>query len=777
MKRIITLLFSIWIICLSFHAQTSSRSLLKGEGVFIYNQYSPFAKRPVEVHYYIPASGDQRTMPIIFVFQGGDRNYTYLLKAWEKEAEKKKFMVFIPQFDLKAYPLCDYQEIGVMNGKHTRHNPKVGLTPVLIDKMFEYIKQHTPTQRTHYDIYGHSAGGQFVQRFMLFHDSPYVDRAIIGSPGWYTFPDSSLNFPYGVKNIPYINRESIRKYLNKNIVLQLALGDTVRESFLRKTPEAELQGRNRYKRGLNFYRYIQETAHRNQWPCRWRKVEVSGVGHQSVEMGMEAIPLLLQDSPDTYHTPTLSLTDSTQFASVDDIGRYLKKLSQKYPQQAQLSSAGQTPEGLNIPILYLGKGDNPQKLKVWIQGGLHGNEPAAPEITCMLAGWLLQTHEGNEILSHIDIALLPVANPWGYTHQSRYSGNKLDLNRDQTKLADPVTALLKKAYLNWNPAIALDMHEYRPQRKEFSRLTGGHPTSIAYDILFLPSGHPNVATGLKELTSELFEPAARQALKQYGYTSNFYFTPRIIADTLYAVKDAQSPQSSSTWQALNNAVSLFIEIKGIGMGRTLFEKRVECGFVAARSILQTASQHQSVIKSSREAALAETMTGDKEVVVTFNTAIKQSHLKFTDLQNGKDFKRSLPTLDALQPQPILIRERPQAYLMTSANKAQVAKLLALGITVEVTEAPITRLVEKYIIEECQRSSEPWEQIHPVRVKTRVITENRIFPKGSYLIPTQQAGGNLLVTLLEPESENGFVAFEVIPVAKGSELPYYRILSN
>lgn len=38
----------------------------------------------------------------------------------KQEAEKHKFMVFIPHFDLERFPLPDYQEVGVMNDKdHT----------------------------------------------------------------------------------------------------------------------------------------------------------------------------------------------------------------------------------------------------------------------------------------------------------------------------------------------------------------------------------------------------------------------------------------------------------------------------------------------------------------------------------------------------------------------------------------------------------------------------------------------------------------------------------
>ncbi len=41
-------------------------------------------------------------MPIVFVFEGGDRGYRYLLDGWKEEAERKGFMLFIPHFDLKS---------------------------------------------------------------------------------------------------------------------------------------------------------------------------------------------------------------------------------------------------------------------------------------------------------------------------------------------------------------------------------------------------------------------------------------------------------------------------------------------------------------------------------------------------------------------------------------------------------------------------------------------------------------------------------------------------
>lgn len=64
------------------------------------------------------------------------------MDGWKEEAEKG-FYAFIPHFDLKSYPLADYQEVGVMNAAHTVANAPEKITPVLVDKLFEYVRQFT----------------------------------------------------------------------------------------------------------------------------------------------------------------------------------------------------------------------------------------------------------------------------------------------------------------------------------------------------------------------------------------------------------------------------------------------------------------------------------------------------------------------------------------------------------------------------------------------------------------------------------------------------------
>lgn len=993
--------------------------LSAGQGMFTYKEYPPFAHRPVDVHYYIPSSGDVRRMPIVFVFEGGDRSYGYLLKAWQQEAEKHQFMVFIPHFDLNEYPLSDYQEVGVMNNNgNTVVRPVEEQTPALIDKIFEYVRQTSGSGRKGYMMYGHSAGGQFVQRFMLFHDSPYVEKAVIGSPGWYTFPDASLDFPYGVRNVPYLTPDRIQKYLAKPIVLQLATGDTVRESYLRKTPEAEAQGRNRHERGNKFYQYLHRIAAEQHWPCNWQKVEEQGIGHQSVPMGKRAVPLMLGDSlralfignsytqfnklvrqvqaiaastghklsvklvehggwtlkkhaanpetldairegnwdfvvlqdqskaparekewvqenvykpaysldslrrlynpkgktvfymtwghnidtytdmqqrlaesylemtrllnawcapigiawkrvltenpritlynPDHSHpsiqgsylaanvfcsvffrkpytstylaglsqaealylqqmaqetvfsnlslwniqplpqpetvtrlfypeperkhpTPTLCKPQEEGLASLFEIKRYLQALADKHPDKVTLSSIGETPQGRKIPILYFGTPPKDKKLRVWIQAGLHGNEPAGPEAACLLADYLLHTPEGAELLEKVSLALIPVTNTDGYAMQNRQSGSGFDLNRDQSKLSDPVSLLLKEAYRNWNPEIALDIHEFNPFRKEFGLLRGTKTaarTSIvtAADVLFLPSGHLNISDGIRQLSNGIFREEAEKALTTHGYNSGFYFTPSIRNDSLYAIKDAKSPQSSSTFHGLTNAVSLFIEIRGIGLGRTSFARRAECGFLVSRSLLQTAALHSKEIRKTIRKSVKETLTGNKDIYVTFQPTRTALPVSFIDLSRNERFTETLPTLDALQLKADLVRKRPEAYILPDTCLMQAEKLRALGIEVEQSGKPFTATVEKYIVTEYKKADKKWEKIYPVTISTRLIKEKKSFPAGCFMIRLSQKNANLAVTLLEPESVNGFVNFGIIRTEAGKELPVYRQVS-
>ena len=228
MKTCRLTLFLLWSL-LAF--SVSARIEEPGEGVFTYADYAPYADKPIDVHYFIPSDGDAATMPILFVMQGADRGWTYLMKTWKQDAQKYRFIVVIPVFTKELYPVEEYQEMGVYSGEGILNAPE-RTAAVLIDKMFERFRDEIGGRQEHYSFYGHSAGGQFIHRALLLHDSPYVERSVVGSPGWYTFPDNrGMRYPYGVTDLPYLNEDDLRRFVTSNAWVQVSDGDTLRESL------------------------------------------------------------------------------------------------------------------------------------------------------------------------------------------------------------------------------------------------------------------------------------------------------------------------------------------------------------------------------------------------------------------------------------------------------------------------------------------------------------------------------------------------------------------
>lgn len=289
MKRIkIIVIFTV----LSVLGCVGEELLPAGSGSFRYSMPSGEITDTLQVFYHIPDGYARASMPVVVGFHGNDRDCSYWVDTWKEYADKEGFMFFIPWFTHESFPTRRYQELGVKdeNGDVLPANRR---TSALVDSLLCHILQSSGTGDEQVVIYGHSAGGQFVHRFMLLNNSPYVMKAIVGNPGWFTFPTADEVYPYGIKDLPEIDNRRLRDVLGKDIIIQLAECDTIRESYLRKTPEADAQGRNRLERGNKFFDVSKHVADKNGWDFNWRRVYVPNVGHDAVGMSRHAAQYLV----------------------------------------------------------------------------------------------------------------------------------------------------------------------------------------------------------------------------------------------------------------------------------------------------------------------------------------------------------------------------------------------------------------------------------------------------------------------------------------------------
>lgn len=473
----------------------------------------------------------------------------------------------------------------------------------------------------------------------------------------------------------------------------------------------------------------------------------------------------------TFRTPTLALAEA-RFATLEEINAWLAARAED--PRMQQTTIGTTTKGRAVPMYRLSNGKKGRKVKVWLQGAIHGNEPAATEALFQLTDYILGSEEGARLLERMDVYILPMANLDGYLANKRVSGDGFDLNRDQTKFADPQSVLIKQAFMQVNPDVAVDFHEFQPNRPV--KVRSDKPDAILYhDALFLPTGHPNVPQPLRDATIRLFEEPCGAALDAIGYSHFEYFTMSETLGELTLALNARSPQSSSTSYALSGAISFFVELRGIGLGRLSLARRTWCGFTVARAVLESTYAHHKEIRRIVREAERQTVRRQNPVTVLFHSKEKRLPVTFLDINEAAPVVlENARVLDAREPQADLVRERPKAYLLDASQTRAVANLRTLGLKVEQLKAPKKFNVECYRVTERTEAEKAWEKIHRVTVRTEVTAARREFPAGTWLVRLDQENANYAVSVLEPESENGFVSFRVTEAQEGETLPIYRV---
>lgn len=275
---------------------TDTRPKITGSGVYTYNDYLPFADKPINCYYYVP-SGSTNNTPIFIVIHGAGRDAKSLRDGLITRADQKNFIVLAPQFSATYFPgsdafnLANIFEDGDSPTPATL-NPESEWTFSVLDSIFESFKVFTGNTRATYDVFGHSAGAQMIHRFLIFQPEAKFNRVVCSAAGWYAVPDSQVDYPYGLRLSPAETQDP-QSYFSRVAYIIVGENDTDPNSFnLRHTPEADLQGLNRLQRAQYFYQesfiLANEGGHNYQWQYR----QVPNVGHNSDAMAGFAAELL-----------------------------------------------------------------------------------------------------------------------------------------------------------------------------------------------------------------------------------------------------------------------------------------------------------------------------------------------------------------------------------------------------------------------------------------------------------------------------------------------------
>lgn len=238
----------------------------------------------IPVRLFVPEAADADT-PIVIVMHGASREAERYYNDWRTEAVKFGLVVVVPYFSREDFPRSAHYNLGYVFEPETGdQRPAESWTFAMIEPLFDAVVERLGGQQTHYTLFGHSAGSQFLHRFLYYVPDARVKRAIAANAGWYTMPDFGVRYPYGLAESG-LSEEILAGYFARDLVVLLGAADTLREDEdLRKTPEAELQGPHRFDRGHTFYRVARAKAADLGVEFNWRLQEVPGAGHSNADM-------------------------------------------------------------------------------------------------------------------------------------------------------------------------------------------------------------------------------------------------------------------------------------------------------------------------------------------------------------------------------------------------------------------------------------------------------------------------------------------------------------
>jgi hypothetical protein len=266
-------------------------SMPVGHGAF---EVDGISRGPMIVYTYRPPAASSSS-PIWVVLPGARRDAHRNLAfdyydTWRPLAEQYGAVLLVPEFTEEKWPGSWTYNMGNVRSRSLQPIPWRQTAFYVVEEAFRRAAASLGSHRRKFSIFGHGAGGQFIQHYVLHSGCRMIDRAVAANPGWFMLPDYEFKFPFGLRGAP-IGDDTLRSAFACNFTLLLGTAD-VNYARLRNDPPARAQGKTRYARGLFFYRRAGVVAARLGAQFNWRLREVPGVGHESERMSPAAAALL-----------------------------------------------------------------------------------------------------------------------------------------------------------------------------------------------------------------------------------------------------------------------------------------------------------------------------------------------------------------------------------------------------------------------------------------------------------------------------------------------------
>lgn len=494
-----------------------------------------------------------------------------------------------------------------------------------------------------------------------------------------------------------------------------------------------------------------------------------------------------------------------------DVVAFMEAVAQASP-RIHLTTFGYTFEGRPLPLAVVGAPDaSPEavrktgKLRVYIQGNIHGGEVEGKESAQMLLRDLAQGKH-SEWLQSMVLLIAPIYNADGnerisLTNRGRQHGpiggmgqrpnaQDLDLNRDHMKLDSPEARSVARLMSDYDPHVSMDLHT-----------TNG--SFHAYHVTYAPPLNPATDPAIVDQLRRQWLPAFTKTIKsKFGWDYYYYgnvtggrggrdgrgaagrgapsSTPPPV------VQQAPEPQTGGamrTWATfdhrprfnnnyigLRNRIALLCEAYAYAtfedriVATTRFiEENLNYAHTNVKILQQLVAEAdtRSIVGSTlplraeleRAAEPVEILMG--EVAEERNPYSGQMMYRRTDVKRPEKM-HEMGTFKATDSDRV-----PAAYFVPPNLQTVIDRLQAHGITSAPLQAAETVAIEEFSIEAIEPAARPFQNRTERTLRGAWTAAERQLPAGTLRIDMTQPLARLAFYLLEPRSDDGLANWNLV----------------
>ena len=483
-------------------------------------------------------------------------------------------------------------------------------------------------------------------------------------------------------------------------------------------------------------------------------------------------------------TELLTRPERTNFQETsryEDVISFLGALAKRFP-AVHLTTFGKTVEGRDLPLAVIGAAAaTPEavrrtgKLRVYIQGNIHGGEVEGKESAQMLLREIAEGKHADWLKSMV-LLVAPIYNADGNERISlssrgrqhgpmggqgeRPNAQGLDLNRDHMKLDSPEARAFVQLMNDYDPHVAIDLHT-----------TNG--THHSYHLTYAPPLNPATDSAIISLLRREWLPwVTREIRTKYGW--NYYYYGNLDmagrnGERRWASFDHR-PRFNNNYIGLRNRVAILSE----AYAYATFEERILATSRFLEELLTYAHRHGRSIRRLTEAADRRAIVGSRlalraqlerapePVEILLGEVIEEKH----PVDGHTMFRRADVTKPERMPEygtfAATDSERvPSAYFIPPSLTDAIDRLRAHGVKLTTLSGAMTLRVEEFSIERSEAAAQPFQNHRERTLTGRWTPVEREVPAGTLRVDMRQPLARLAFYLIEPRSDDGLVNWNLL----------------